>query len=115
MNAPAIAGPAVAAAGEVWELRLYVAGQTARSMTAFANLKRIAEQHLRGRYRIEVIDLKADPQRADEDGILAMPTVVCKLPPPLRKVVGDLSDTEKALVGLKLVPLAALPSQGTAS
>ena len=91
--------------GQFWELRLYVAGQTARSMTAFANLKRIAEEHLQGRYRIEVVDLQKNPGLAEEDGILAMPTLVRRLPPPLRKIVGDLSDTEKILVGLKLVPL----------
>jgi len=92
---------------QFWELRLYVAGQTARSMTAFANLKRIAEEHLQGRYRIEVVDLQKNPGLAEEDGILAMPTLVRRLPPPLRKIVGDLSDTGKTLVGLKLVALAA--------
>jgi len=92
---------------QFWELRLYVAGQTPRSMTAFANLKRIAEEHLHGRYRIEVIDLQKHPELADQDSILAMPTLVRRLPPPLRKIVGDLSDTGKTLVGLKLVPLAA--------
>ena len=91
---------------QFWELRLYVAGQTARSMTAFANLKRIAEEHLHGRYRIEVIDLLKHPHLADEDGILAMPTLVRRLPPPLRRIVGDLSDTDKTLMGLKLVPIA---------
>ena len=95
--------------GQFWELRLYVAGQTARSMTAFANLKRIAEEHLQGRYRIEVVDLQKNPGLAEEDGILAMPTLVRRLPAPLRKIVGDLSDTGKILVGLKLVPLEGMP------
>ena len=91
---------------QFWELRLYVAGQTARSMTAFANLKRIAEEHLHGRYRIEVIDLQKHPELADQDSILAMPTLVRRLPPPLRKIVGDLADTDKTLKALKLVPVA---------
>ena len=92
-----------------WQLRLYVAGQTARSLSAFANLKRIAEEHLAGRYRIEVVDLQKNPHLAEEDGILAVPTLVRRLPPPLRKIVGDLSDTEKTLVGLKLVALERTP------
>jgi len=94
---------------QFWELRLYVAGQTARSLIAFANLKRVAEEHLRGRYRIEVIDLRKNPDLADEDSILAVPTLVRRLPPPLRKIVGDLSDTEKTLVGLKLTALERTP------
>jgi circadian clock protein KaiB len=95
--------PAAVADGKFWELRLYVAGQTARSLTAFANLKRIAEEHLCGHYRIEVIDLQKNPELADEDGILAMPTLVRRLPPPLRKIVGDLADTDKTLLGLNLI------------
>lgn len=90
--------------GQIWELRLYVAGQTGRSLAAFENLKRMAEAHLPGRYRIEVIDLQKHPQLADDDGIIAMPTVVRKLPLPPRRIVGDLSDTRKILVGLNLVP-----------
>jgi circadian clock protein KaiB len=87
---------------EVWELRLYTAGQTPRSVTAFANLKRICEEHLQGRYNLEVIDLVKHPQLAAGDQIIAIPTLVRKLPQPLRKIVGDLRDTEKALVGLQL-------------
>ncbi len=93
-------------ANDVWELRLYVAGQTPRSLTAFANLKRICEDHLAGRYNIEVVDLVKHPQLAAGDQILAIPTLVRKLPQPLRKIVGDLRDTERALVGLQIRPSA---------
>jgi circadian clock protein KaiB len=93
--------------GEVWELRLYVAGQTPRSVAAFANLKRICEDHLSGRYNIEVVDLVKHPQLAAGDQILAIPTLVRKLPQPLRKIVGDLRDTQRALVGLQLRPASA--------
>ncbi len=89
---------------EFFDLRLYVAGQTTRSLVALANLKRICEEHLQGRYRIEVIDLLKHPQLARGDQILALPTLVRKLPEPIRKLVGDLSDTERALVGLDLRP-----------
>jgi len=89
---------------EKWDLRLYVAGQTPRSITAFANLKRICEEHLAGRYSIEVIDLIQHPQLAAGDQILAIPTLVRKLPQPIRKIVGDLRDTDRALVGLQLRP-----------
>ena len=89
---------------ETWELRLYVAGQTPRSVAAFSNLKKICEQHLAGRYRIEVVDLLEHPQLAAGDQIVALPTLVRKLPAPLRKIVGDLRDTERALVGLDLRP-----------
>jgi circadian clock protein KaiB len=92
------------AANEVWQLRLYVAGQTPRSVAAFANLKKICEEHLQGRYNIEVVDLVKHPQLAAGDQILAIPTLVRKLPQPLRKIVGDLRDTEKALVGLQIRP-----------
>jgi circadian clock protein KaiB len=91
---------------EVWQLRLYVAGQTPRSVAAFANLKRICEDHLAGRYNIEVVDLVKHPQLAAGDQILAIPTLVRKLPQPLRKIVGDLRDTERALVGLQIRPAA---------
>jgi circadian clock protein KaiB len=94
------------AADEVWQLRLYVAGQTPRSVAAFANLKKICEEHLPGRYNIEVVDLVKHPQLAAGDQILAIPTLVRKLPQPLRKIVGDLRDTEKALVGLQIRPAA---------
>ena len=89
---------------EKWDLRLYVAGQTPRSVTAFANLKRLCEEHLAGRYNIEVIDLVKHPQLAAGDQIIAIPTLVRKLPQPIRKIVGDLRDTERALVGLQLRP-----------
>jgi circadian clock protein KaiB len=90
--------------GEVWILRLYVAGQTPKSLAAFANLKKICEEHLAGRYRIEVIDLLEHPQLAKGDQIFAIPTLVRKLPEPLRKIIGDLSNTEKVLVGLDIRP-----------
>ncbi len=90
--------------GEVWELRLYVAGQTPKSLAAFANLKKFCEEHLAGRYRIEVIDLVQQPQLARGDQIFAVPTLVRKLPEPLRKIIGDLSNTEKVLVGLDIRP-----------
>ena len=93
-------------ASDVWELRLYVAGQTPRSVAAFANLKRICEDHLAGRYNIEVVDLVKHPKLAAGDQILAIPTLVRMLPQPLRKIVGDLRDTERALVGLQLRPAA---------
>lgn len=85
-------------------LRLYVAGQTTKSLTAFANLKKICEKHLGGRYRIEVIDLLMNPQLVKGDQILAIPTLVRKLPSPLKKIIGDLSNTERVLVGLDLRP-----------
>ena len=87
-----------------WRLRLYVAGRTPRSLTAFANLRRICEDHLDGRYRIEVIDLLARPALSRDDQILAIPTLVRRLPQPVRKILGDLSDTERVLVGLDLRP-----------
>lgn len=90
--------------GDYWELRLYIAGQTPRSVTAFANLKRLCEDHLAGRYTIEVVDLVKHPQLAAGDQIVAIPTLVRKLPEPLRKIVGDLRDTERTLVGLQLRP-----------
>jgi len=89
---------------EMWELRLYVAGQTPRSVTAFANLKKICEEHMSGAYTIEVVDLLKNPQLAKGDQILAVPTLVRKLPEPVRKIIGDLSNTERVLVGLDLRP-----------
>jgi circadian clock protein KaiB len=99
--------PARAASGqsEWWELRLYVAGQTPRSLDAFANLKRICEEHLQGRYRIEVVDLLVNPTLARGDQILAVPTLVRQLPPPVKKIIGDFSNIERVLVGLNLRPL----------
>lgn len=88
-----------------WELRLYVAGQTPKSITAFNNLKKLCEEHLAGKYRIEVIDLLKNPQLAQGDQIFAIPTLVRKLPQPLKKIIGDLSNTERVLVGLDLRPL----------
>ena len=87
---------------ELWQLRLYVAGQTPKSLTAFSNLKKICESHLDGRYSIEVIDLVKQPHLSKGDQILAIPTLVRKLPQPVRKIIGDLSDTERVLVGLDL-------------
>ena len=92
---------------EVWRLRLYVAGQTPKSLAAFANLKRICEDHLQGRYEIEVVDLLKNPQLARGDQILALPTLVRKLPLPVRKIIGDLSNTERVLVGLDVQPVKA--------
>ena len=85
-------------------LRLYVAGQTSKSLAAFANLKKICEEHLCGRYSIEVIDLLENPRLAKGDQILAIPTLVRKLPTPIRKIIGDLSNTDRVLVGLDLIP-----------
>jgi circadian clock protein KaiB len=87
-----------------YRLRLYVAGQTPKSLTAIANLKRLCERKLAGRYQIEVIDLLEYPQLARKDEILALPTLVRRLPPPIRKVIGDLSNQERALIGLGLQP-----------
>jgi circadian clock protein KaiB len=95
-----------------YDLRLYVAGQTPKSMTAFANLKRICEEHLAGQYRIEVIDLLKEPQLARGDQILALPTLVRKLPEPIKKIIGDLSNTERTLVGLDLRPRGTRDGDG---
>jgi circadian clock protein KaiB len=91
------------AANPEWELRLYVAGQTPKSIAAFANLKQICETHLAGKYKIEVIDLLENPQLARGDQIMAIPTLVRKLPEPVRKIIGDLSNTERVLVGLQIL------------
>jgi circadian clock protein KaiB len=96
--------PCVAATAE-WQLRLYVAGQTPRSMAALANLKRVCETHLAGRYQIEVVDLLVNPRLAAGDQILAVPTLVRKVPEPIRKIIGDLSNEERVLVGLDVRPL----------
>lgn len=90
------------ASTECWELRLYVAGQTSKSVVAVANLHQLCDKHLKGQYRIEVIDLLRQPQLAAGDQILAVPTLVRKLPPPLRRIIGDLSNTERVLVGLDI-------------
>ena len=89
----------------VFELRLYVAGQTAKSLAACANLKRICETHLAGQYRIEIIDLSKNPQLAAGDQILALPTLVRRLPKPIKKIIGDLSNEEHVLVGLDMRPV----------
>jgi circadian clock protein KaiB len=90
--------------GEVWELRLYIAGQTPNSVAAIANLRRICEERLQGRYRIEIVDLLEKPQLARGDQIIAIPTLVRKLPAPVKKIIGNLSIAERALVGLDLQP-----------
>ncbi|MEH1809057.1 circadian clock KaiB family protein [Nostoc sp.] len=87
---------------EQWQLRLYVAGQTPKSVTAFANLKKLCEEHLQGQYRIEIIDLLQSPELAKRDQILAIPTLVRQLPQPIRQIIGDLSNQEKVLLGLDL-------------
>lgn len=92
------------ASPEFWELRLYVAGETPRALIAYSNLKRLCEEHLKNKYRIEVIDLIKNPQLARGDQILALPTLVRKLPVPVRKIIGDLSNAERVLVGLDLRP-----------
>lgn len=96
--------PTSPVADDLWELRLYVAGRTPKSIAAFANLKKLCEEHLVGRYTIEVIDLLENPQLAEGDEIIAIPTVVRKLPEPVKKIVGDLSNSERCLVGLQLRP-----------
>ena len=94
-----------AKSSEKWELRLYVAGNTIKSVTALSNLKKYCEEHLKGKYKIEVIDLLKQPQLAEGDQILAIPTLVRKVPVPIRKIIGDLSNEEKVLVGLNIRPV----------
>jgi circadian clock protein KaiB len=101
---PSSTPPADGYGGERHVLRLYIAGQTPRSISAFANLKQICEQHFAGRYQIEVIDLVQNPQLAAGDQILAVPTLVRRLPEPVRKIIGDLSDSDRVLVGLDIRP-----------
>ena len=93
-----------AAPEETWALRLYIAGQSPKSLAAFENLTKICEEHLKGRYSIQVIDLLENPKLAHDDQIVAIPTLMRKLPEPIRKIIGDLSDTERTLVGLQLRP-----------
>jgi circadian clock protein KaiB len=102
----ALDGPAGASTqeNEFWTLHLYVAGQSPKSLRAFANLKKLCEEHLAGRYEIEIVDLIEDPARARTDDILAIPTLVRRLPIPLRKIIGDLSNTEGVMLGLQLRP-----------
>jgi circadian clock protein KaiB len=104
-RSPAAAGPKVME----WELRLYVAGNTPNSISAFSNLKQICETHMGGRYRIEIIDLLQNPQLASGDQIIAIPTLVRRLPTPIKKIIGDLSNTERVLIGLDLKPAKYLP------
>ena len=101
---PARVGTARKAKPDTYILRLYVAGQTPKSIAALANLKKICEEHLAGRYQIQVVDLLENPQLARGDQILAIPTLVRKLPLPMRKIIGDLSNTERVLIGLDLLP-----------
>jgi circadian clock protein KaiB len=112
VKAPTISRKAKAAAAAAvdWDLRLYVAGPTPKSVAAFRNLEQLCQEHLAGRYRIEIIDLMKNPQLAQGDQILAVPTLVRKLPSPIRKVIGNLSNTERVLVGLDLRPRNAGPS-----
>ena len=91
---------------EKWELRLYVAGQTPKSIRAFANLKKFCEEHVAGKYSIEIIDLLKNPKLARGDQIVAIPTLVRKVPQPIRKIIGDLSNTERVIVGLDIRPVS---------
>jgi circadian clock protein KaiB len=99
-----VGGTPMAAVEDRWQLRLYIAGKTAKSVAAFANLQKLCEEHLPGQYEIEVIDLMENPQLARGDQIVAIPTLVRKLPSPMRKIIGDLSNMERTLVGLQLRP-----------
>lgn len=95
--------------GDLWSLRLYVAGQTPKSLGAFANLKQLCEENLAGRYHIEVVDLTKEPHRAQQDQIVALPTLIRKLPEPLKRVIGDLSSAERVMIAIELkTPLKAL-------
>lgn len=92
-------------AEQTWELRLYIAGKTPKSVSALNNLNKYCEEHLKGKYKIEIIDLLLQPQLAEGDQIFAVPTLVRKVPVPIRKIIGDLSNEEKVLVGLNIIPL----------
>jgi circadian clock protein KaiB len=92
---------------QTWELRLYIAGETSKSVAALRNLKKYCETHLKGKYKIEIIDLLVKPQLAEGDQIFAIPTLVRKVPEPIRKIIGDLSNEAKVLVGLNIVPVSA--------
>lgn len=106
---PLSPAPSAETEPQSYNLRLYVAGQTPKSLTAIANLKRICEEHLAGRYSVEVIDLLKTPQLAEGDQIVALPTLVRRLPPPLKRIIGTLSDTERVLVGLDIRTRGDLP------
>ncbi len=109
-GAPAHSEPPTMTASGMMELRLYVAGQTVRSLAALANLKHICETYLAGHYRLEVIDLTQTPQLAAGDQIFAIPTLVRRLPEPVKKIIGDLSNEERVLVGLDIRPVGAAAS-----
>ena len=104
MNALKGAGTGTAEGDTVWYLRLYVAGQSPKSLHAFTNLKRLCDEHLAGHYEIEIIDLVQRPSLARSDDVVAIPTLVRVRPPPVRKLIGDLSNTERVLIGLRLQP-----------
>lgn len=110
MKSTSAAAKAAVTGPPEWNLRLYVAGATPKSVTALRNLQRLCEEHLAGRYRIEVIDLMENPQLAQGDQILAVPTLVRRLPEPIRKIIGDLTNTDRVLVGLDLRPYGASPA-----
>lgn len=95
---------------DAWNLKLYVAGQTPKSLAAFANLKRLCEEHLAGRYTIEVIDLMKSPQLAQGDQIVALPTLVRRIPAPIKRVIGDLSDLQRVMVGMDIKPIILPPA-----
>jgi circadian clock protein KaiB len=103
-STPGNPDPAGRTDAEIWSFRLYIAGQSSKSMSAVTNLRRICEEHLRGRYTVEVVDLTTNPQAARSDQVLAVPTLVRKVPAPARKIIGDLSNTDRALAGLELKP-----------
>jgi circadian clock protein KaiB len=102
-NYPPTENTSMGTENESWILRLYIAGQTPKSLTALSNLKRICEEHLAGKYTIEIIDLQENPGLARKDQIMAIPTLVRKLPPPIKKIIGDLSNTERVLIGLDVI------------
>jgi len=112
VNAPDDAGYGIAVGDAVWYLRLYVAGQSPKSLYAFTNLTRLCDEHLAGHYELEIIDLVQQPSLARSDDIVAIPTLVRVRPPPLRKIIGDLSNTERVLVGLRLHPETAALTAG---
>lgn len=105
-RSPRAAARATPSKPEVWTLRLYIAGQTPRSLTAFANLKRLCEEHLSGRYQIELIDLTKQPELGQRDQIVALPTLVRKLPEPVKRLIGDLSNFDRVRMGIDLINLA---------
>ncbi len=112
MKPKTASAPKAKAVTHEWDLRLYVAGSTPKSVAAHRNLTRICEEHLAGRYHIDVIDLMKNPHLAQGDQILAVPTLVRKLPSPIRKIIGSLSDTERVLVGMDLHPHGGSPAKG---